>query len=339
MAKKQKDFMSEVLDKYGDITLREYPEGHPVVSTGSLSLDVSTGVGGIPFGRFTEIWGPEQSAKTSLCFSISREALKKKYKILYVDVENSVDFSYMHNIIGEYYDKDNFLILQPKSAEDALDLAEMGIDGKFDLVFFDSIGAISPQKELEDEIEKQHIGLAPRLTNQFLRKTAYKIRDNETAFVFTNQVRANIGSYVGGYSSPAGYALKHYVSLIIYLGKGEWIKDVEGEKIGHKVKFTIQKNKLAKPYRSAETTVMYGSGIDRIRDIIDFAGLLGIIKNRGAYFVLEDETLGQGTLKTIEYLQEHPELLDKITEMCYNLVGIKYPPVGKELQDGKADQG
>ena len=336
MAKKQKDFLSDVLDKYGDINLREYSNGHPVVSTGSLAIDVSTGIGGVPFGRYTEIWGPEQSAKTSLCLSISREALKQKYKVLFIDVENSLDFSYMQDILGEYYDPNLFLALQPKSAENALDLAEMGIDRNFDVIFFDSVGAISPQKELEDEIEKQHIGLAPRLTNQFLRKTAYKIRDNETAFIFTNQVRANIGSYVGGYSAPAGLALRHYVSLIIYLGKGEWIKDAEGDKIGHNVKFTIQKNKLAKPYRSAETCVMYGKGIDRMRDVIQFAGLLGVVKNRGAYYVFEDENLGQGVQKSIEHLENHPELLDKISEMCYNLVGIKFPPAKKEREDGEA---
>ena len=337
MAKK-KDFMSEVLDKYGDISIKMYPGGVPVVSTGSLSIDVSTGIGGIPFGRFTEIWGPEQSAKTSLCLSIAREALKAGYKVLFIDVENSLDFDYMHNILGDSYDEKRFFVLQPESAENALDVAEMAIDNGFDVIFFDSVGAISPQAELKDEIEKQHIGLSPRLINQFLRKTAFKINTNQVAFIFTNQVRANIGSYTGGYSAPAGYALKHYVSLIIYLGKSDWLKNSDGDKIGHNVKFTIQKNKLSSPHRSAETAVIYGKGIDRYRDAIKFAGLLGIIKNRGAYFIFEDENLGQGVEKSVEYLESHLELLDKISEMCYNLVGIKYPPARKELQDGTGNQ-
>jgi recombination protein RecA len=337
MVKKQKDFLDEILDKYGDISLKEYPNGYPVISSGSLAVDVSTGIGGFPIGRYTEVWGPEQSAKTSLCLSTAREALRAKYKVLYIDVENSLDFSYMRHLLGDAYNKDLLLVLQPKSAENAFDLAEMGIDRKFDVIFFDSIGAISPERELEDDIEKQHVGLAPRLTNQFLRKTVFKVRDNKVAFIFTNQVRANIGSYVGGYSTPAGLALKHYVSLVLYLGKGEWIKDSDGEKIGHNIKFTVQKNKLAVPYRSAESCVIYGEGIHRLRDTVQFASLLGIIKSRGSYYVLEDETLGQGLAKTIEYLENHPELLDKIAEMCYNLVGINYPPARKEIEDGEAD--
>lgn len=331
---KSKEFIDLILDKFGEnVLIRDYPDGHPSIPTGSLALDVSTGIGGIPLARYTEIWGAESTAKTTLCLSTSKQALKLGYKVLYVDVENSLDLTYAKAIIGDEYPKKeftNFLVLQPESAEDALGIAEMGIDHNYRLIIFDSIGSISPRTELDDPIEKQHIGLAPRLTNQFLRKTAYKIRDTETAFIFTNQVRANVGSYVGGYSAPAGYALKHYTSMMIFLSKNASGKIKEGDdEIGTEIKFVIQKNKLATPYRSATTTVMFGKGIDSIRDTIKFAALLGIVKGRGAYYVFEDTTLGLGYDRTVEYLKEHPELLDKIEEMCYNITGLKYPPIRK----------
>lgn len=333
MIKKSKDLLQELQDKYGDdILIREYPEGHPSISTGSLAIDISTGIGGIPVGRYTEIYGPESGGKTTLSLTIARNALKQGLKVLYVDVENSVDLAYAKLILGDSYNESNFIIVQPITAEDAFSIAETGIDSGYRCVLFDSIASIAPEKEMDKEYGKQSIGLSPRLTNQFLKKTKAKIKESETLFVITNQIRANIGAYVGGYTTPAGYALKHYTSLRIYLSKGKTIEE-GGVDVGNLINFVIKKNKLAIPYRQAETNIIYGKGIDYFRDVLQFGSLLGVIKNRGPYFAFEDQTLAQGTIKSIEHLIEHPELLDKIEKACYNIAGVKYPPIRAERKE------
>ncbi len=332
--KKSKDLLQELQDKYGDnFLIKEYPNGHPTISTGSLAIDVSTGVGGIPVGRYTEIYGPEAGGKTTLCLSICRNALKLGLSVLYVDVEHSVDFPYVKVILGDLYDKKNILIVQPVTAEDAFDMAETGIDNNYGCIIFDSVASIAPEEEMDKDYGKQSIGLSPRLTNQFLKKTKAKIRDKETVFVITNQIRANIGAYVGGYTTPAGYALKHYTSLRIYLSKGPTIEDSEDKGIGNYINFVIKKNKLGIPYRQAETNIIYGKGIDYYRDVLKFGTLLGVIKSRGPYFAFGDTTLGQGGTKSIEYLAGNPEVLDKVVEMCYNVVGVQYPPIRVERKE------
>jgi recombination protein RecA len=330
MTKKSRDLLQELQDKYGDdILIREYPEGHPALSTGSLAIDVSTGVGGIPVGRYTEIYGPEAGGKTTLCLSICRNALQLGLPVLYVDVENSVDFPYAKAVLGDLYNPKNILIVQPVTAEDAFDIAETGIDNNYRCIIFDSVASIAPEEEMDKDYGKQSIGLSPRLTNQFLKKTKAKIRDKEIVFVITNQIRANIGAYVGGYTTPAGYALKHYTSLRIYLSKGQSI-EVDEKPIGNFINFVIKKNKLGIPYRQAETNIIYGKGIDYYRDVLKFSTLLGVIKSRGPYFAFGDTTIGQGVNKTIDFLAENQEVLDKIAETCYNIVGVQYPPVKVE---------
>lgn len=333
MIKKSKDLLQELQDKYGeDILIKEYPNGHPTVSTGSLAIDVSTGIGGIPVGRYTEVYGPEAGGKTTLCLTICRNAIKLGLDTLYIDVENSVDSKYAKTLLNDGYNMGNFIIAQPKTAEDSFSIAEAGIDNGYRCIIFDSIASIAPEDEMEKDYGKQSIGLSPRLTNQFLKKTKTKIRENEVVFVITNQIRANIGAYMGGYITPAGYALKHYTSLRIYLSKGQPIES-DGEPIGNLVTFVIKKNKLAVPYRQADTNLIYGKGIDYFRDTLKFASLLGVIKSRGPYFSLGDTNLGQGVEKAIEYLMNNPETLDKIEEMCYNVAGVKYPPIRAERKE------
>jgi recombination protein RecA len=240
-----------------------------------------------------------------------------------------LDYSYLEKIVGnELLEKSGkrFSVLQPASAEDSFKLAELALDNEYELIIFDSVGAISPEEELKKPIDKMHVGLAPRLMSQFLRKTAYKVRDVESAFVFTNQVRANIGSYAGGYTTPAGYALKHYTSLRIYMSKSKYIKDGDIE-VGNFANFIIKKNKLAIPYRTATTNIIYGKGIDSTLDVLKFGALLGVIKVRGPYYVFEDTNLGQGQNSAIEFLEGDKGTLDKIIEMCYNVSDVKFPPI------------
>lgn len=325
---KQKSFLDDVIDKYGaNVIAKDYTDGHPSISTGSLAIDVSTGIGGIPVGRYSEIYGPEAGGKTTLSLSICRQAILTGLKCLYVDVENSVDIPYAKAVIGDVYSDDSIVFIQPDTAEDAFALAEKGIDSGFRTIIFDSIASISPEEEVMKDYGKQSIGLAPRLTNQFLKKTRNKILNDDICFIFTNQIRANIGSYMGGYITPAGYALKHYTSLRIYLAKRTNIENQGGDVVGNDVEFVIKKNKLANPFRTAMTNIIYGEGVDYLRDVVKFGAFLGAIKSRGPYLAFNDVVLGQGIVKTMDNLRENPETLDKIVETCYNLASVKYPPI------------
>jgi recombination protein RecA len=315
-------FLNEIFEKFGnEIAVRNYSEGVPSISTGSLAIDVSTGIGGVPRGRFTEVYGPEGSGKTTLLLSIAKQAMNSGLKVLYIDTENSLDYAYAKEVVGDFTD-DQMIILQPESGEDAFSLALISVEHDFPVILFDSVAAISPEKELEEPMDKQQVGLTPRLTSKFLRKIAYLVRTKEIAFVFSNQVRANIGAYMGGYVTPAGFALKHYTSLRIYLSKSDEIK-IDKTAIGNFVKFVIKKNKVGRPYRQATTNIIWGKGVDYHRDVISFAALLGIIRSRGSYYSFDGEIIGNkpGTINAINTLKENKELLDKIVGMCYNVAG------------------
>lgn len=336
MAKKEVSFLDEILDKYGDeVAIRKYEGGIPAISTGSLGIDVSTGIGGIPKGRFTEIYGAEGSGKTTLLLNIANLAVKAGERVAFIDTENGLDYAYAHDIIGDF-EPEQLIIIQPESAEDSFAIALSAVEHDYGVILFDSVAALSPSKELEEDMDKSQVALAPRLTSKFLRKVAYKVRQKEVAFVFTNQVRANIGSYVGGWVTPAGYALKHYTSLRIYLSKGKEIKDDE-KVIGHFVNFTIKKNKVGTPYRQATTNIIFGKGVDYYRDVLSFGALLGVIKNRGSYFGFEEDTIGSkaGATNTALALEEDQELLDKIVKMCYNVTGSTMQRKEEEQNDGQ----
>ncbi len=336
MAKKETSFLDEILDTYGEeVAIRKYVEGVPAISTGSLGIDVSTGIGGIPKGRFTEIYGAEGSGKTTLLLNIAKLAVQAGERVAFIDTENGLDYAYAHDVIGDFT-SDQLIIIQPESAEDSFAIALSAVDHDYSVILFDSVAALSPEKELEDPMDKSQVALAPRLTSKFLRKVAYQVRQREVAFIFTNQVRANIGSYVGGWVTPAGYALKHYTSLRIYLAKGKEIKDGDTV-IGHFVNFTIKKNKVGKPYRQATTNIIFGKGIDYHRDVLSFGSLLGVIKNRGSYFGFEEDTIGSkpGATKTALALSEDQELLDKIVKLCYNIAGSSMQKKEEEPNDGE----
>lgn len=338
MAKREENFLDKILDEFGeDIALRKYEDGVPSISTGSLALDISTGIGGLPKGRFTEIYGPEGGGKTTLLLNIAKEAILAGEKVLYIDTENSLDYAYAEEIMGKLMKEDNPVVIQPQSAETSFEIALAGIESGFTCILFDSVAALSPQEELDKGMDKMQVGLAPRLTAKFLRKVAFEVRKREVAFIYTNQVRANIGSYFGGYTTPAGYALKHYTSVRIYLSKGKDIEDGDNV-IGNFVNFVIKKNKVGIPFRQATTNIIYGKGVDYYRDVISFASLLGVIKSRGSYFAFEEETIGNkpGVSNTAQALAKDQKLLDKIVKMCYNITGAKITePEEKDGKEGK----
>lgn len=345
MKKAYNSFLDEISATFDEDILVTEKSELSVISTGITSLDTSIGVGGIPRGRLTEIYGPEGSGKTTLALGICKNANKAGLNVLYLDVENMIDYEYAKALVGEL-DKDKFVILQPDTAEDALKIAGKGIEsGAFGLIVLDSVGALAPIKEKEADFEDMSYALVPRLITKFLRINAYKIRTNNVAFVFINQVRDNIGSYVKSFSTPGGHALKHYVSLIMQLKKGDKIT-ANKEVVGINVTFTITKNKLSAPFRSATIPIMFGIGIDEMRDLINFAEMTGVLQKSGPFYKYGEINLGKGMITTMQFLTENQEVLDNVKKSCYNITStektsdtafedtvVEEPTMGEEEDD------
>lgn len=335
------DFIETLIDKLGEALIVRDTEKVEVIPTGSLSLDSSIGIGGIPRGRITEIFGPEGGGKTSLALSIARSAIKVGIKVLYVDAENMINYETVFDLLGEELERSKLVILHPETAEDNMTACEIGIkSGEFGCIILDSIGALAPLAEKNKELTEPTVGLIPKLLTVWLRRNAVLIGRNNVAFVFINQVRDLIGSYVKGYGTPGGHALKHFASVRISLSKGEEIKQGT-ESVGINVKFTVKKNKLAPPFRSFLIPLYFGKGIDSIRDTILFSEMLGVLKKKGSYYVFEGETIGQGVAKTSEALSNNPDLLAKIRDICYNWVASENLPsadLEKENEDSEGDE-
>lgn len=308
-------------DKYGEVFVASEEKERDIIksiSTGSLSLDISTGVGGIPLRRFTEIYGAEGSGKTTLALSICANAIRNGYKVLYIDPEIGVDFELARAIVGDF-NKDNFVLIKPMTMEQSLEFAEAGVQSKeFHLIVLDSIGSMAPQKVFDDELTDANVALLSRLMTTWVQRNAFSLRNNDVAFVGINQVRDKIGSYLSTFETPGGHAWKHLLSLRVQLSKATDIEQ-DGNKIGINTKFVIKKNKLAPPFRTFMLPIIFGKGIDTMRDVVEFGTMLGVIERGGSYYKFEGNTLGQGMNKTIEYLESNKETLDKIVEMCYNV--------------------
>jgi len=320
MRDKTIDFFELMEDEYEEFLVKyEDTDEVDVVSTGSLALDVSLGIGGIPKARFSTIWGRESSGKTTIALSIARQVFLMGGKTLFIDVENCLDYSYATALVGEI-SPENLTIVQPETAEQALEIGEAGIaSGYFDLIILDSVGALAPSKVKKGDLGDAHVALVARLIGQFIARSASMLRRNNVAFVFINQVRAKISRFVAGLDFPGGHALKHEASVEIFLRKAEDIK-VGDEVQGILTQFTVKKNKLAPPFRTNYIPLTFGKGIDQGRDAVLFATLLGVISKSGAFYKFEGENIGHGILKASKTLEENPELLDKIREMCYNIV-------------------
>lgn len=329
------DFIGYLNKEYGDgIVFIEDDKNKPlsVIPTGAISLDVAIGVGGIPKSKFTEISGSEGTGKTTLCLEISKNAIKQGDNVLYVDVENMLDISYVIDILGDAYNSNRFVIVQPETGEDSLLIVEDGLkSGEFGLIIVDSVGALAPKREKEKDLSDSTVGETARLMSKFLRRSAFFVRQNDVAVVFVNQVRDKVGSFMGGYETPGGHALKHYLSLRITLNKGKTI-EIGNEKVGIEIPFIIKKNKVGIPFRSFSIPLTFGKGINALECALDFAKMLGVVVTRGPYYVFGEEKLGQGRAKSVIYLQEHKDTLDKITELCYTMVNqSKQGKVSDEL--------
>ncbi len=283
-----------------------------VVPTGSLALDLALGLGGIPRGRITEIFGPEASGKTTLGQHIIAEAQRGGGMVAYIDVEHALDPPYAASC---GVNVDDLLISQPDTGEQALEITEALVrSGALDVIVIDSVAALVPRAEIEGEMGDTHVGLQARLMSQALRKLAAAISKSGTAVVFINQLREKVGIIFGNPEvTPGGRALKFYSSVRIDLRRIETIK--QGTKaIGSHVRARVVKNKVAPPFRSAEFDIMFDHGISQEGNLIDLGVELGLVKKAGAFFSCGDVRLGQGRENAKQYLRQNPELAQEIEQ-------------------------
>ncbi|MBU0908352.1 MAG: recombinase RecA [Proteobacteria bacterium] len=285
-------------------------EAIPVISTGALSLDIATGVGGFPRGRIAEIYGPESSGKTTLALHLIAEAQKAGGTAAFIDAEHALDIHYADRL---GVNTDDLLVSQPDYGEQALEIAEILIrSGSVDVIVIDSVAALVPKAEIDGNIGDSHMGLQARLMSQTMRKLTGILKKSNTALVFINQIRMKIGVMFGNpETTTGGTALKFYSTMRFDIRKQAAIKDGQ-DIIGNRTKVKIVKNKVAPPFKDAEFDIVYGEGISKAGDILDLAANLNIIEKSGAWYSYSNERIGQGRENAKEFLKEHPEMMAEI---------------------------
>lgn len=291
-----------------------------VISTGSISLDAALGVGGIPRGRVTEIYGPEASGKTTIALHIIAEAQKAGGIAAFIDAEHALDPVYAQKLGVK---TDELLISQPDTGEQALEIAETLVrSGAVDIVVIDSVAALVPKAELDGEMGDPQMGLQARLMSQALRKLTGIISKSRTAMVFLNQIRQKIGMFVGNpETTTGGNALKFYASVRLDIRRVNQVK--EGEEVtGSRVRVKVVKNKVAPPFRQAEFDIMYGEGISREGDLLDLAAERGLITKSGAWYSHQDARIGQGRENAKKYLKENSALAAEIDTQLRRELGL-----------------
>jgi recombination protein RecA len=302
--------VAELKKKYGDGAVMRlgdsYHQAVDTIPTGSLALDIALGVGGIPRGRVTEIFGPESSGKTTLCQHIVAECQQRGGMCAYIDMEHALDPSYAAKC---GVNTDALYVAQPDTGEQALEIAETLIrSGAVDVVVVDSVAALVPRAEIEGDMGDATMGMQARLMSQALRKLSSAIRQTNTAVIFTNQLRQKIGVMFGNpETTTGGMALKFYASVRLDVRRVQSIKN-GAEVVGSRTRVRVVKNKVAAPFREAEFDIMYNEGISKEGDLIDIGTQLGLITKRGAFFSFEEQRIGQGRENAKQYLKEHAEI-------------------------------
>lgn len=290
------------------------------IPTGSLSLDIALGVGGMPRGRVVEIYGPEASGKTTLCLHVIAEAQKRGGICGFVDVEHALDPGYAARI---GVDVNNLYISQPDTGEQALEIAEALVrSGAMDVVVVDSVAALVPRAEIEGEMGDSHVGLQARLMSQALRKLTGVIKSSGTCMVFTNQLRQKIGVMFGNpETTTGGMALKFYASVRLDVRRIESIKQ-GSEVVGNRTRVTVKKNKVAPPFKVAEFDIMYNEGISTAGDLIDLGVTMEIVQKRGAFYSYGDLRIGQGRESAKAFVQQNPQIAAQIDAAIRANVGM-----------------
>jgi len=306
----------------------------PVVSTGSISLDLALGIGGIPRGRIVEIFGPESSGKTTLALQIIAEAQKLGGQVAFIDAEHALDVHYAQKL---GVNVDDLLVSQPDTGEQALDIAETLIrTNSIDVIVVDSVAALVPKAEIDGEMGDAHVGLQARLMSQAMRKLTAVLNRSRTIAVFINQIREKIGVMFGSpETTPGGRALKFYASIRLDIRRVASIKD-KNDTIGNRVKVKVVKNKMAPPFREAEFDILFGEGISKTGDLIDLATQQRVIEKSGTWFTFGDDRLGQGRENARRYLNENPEVAKRVEEQLrerLGIVGANASPAGEVLDE------
>ena len=317
IAQIEKQFGKGSIMKLGEAASRNID----VIPTGSLSLDLALGIGGIPRGRVIEIYGPESSGKTTLTLHIMAQAQKMGGVAAMIDAEHALAPVYARKL---GVDIDNLLISQPDHAEQALEIAEHLVrSGAVDVVDVDSVAALVPRAEIEGEMGDAHVGLQARLMSQALRKLTGAISKSNSTVIFTNQLREKVGVMFGNpETTPGGRALKFYASIRLDIRRVEMIKQ-NNEAVGNRTRVRVLKNKLAPPFQEAEFDIMYGEGISHTGDVLDIAAKLDIVNKSGAWYSYGDMRLGQGRENAKDFLRQNPELCEEIerkVKLHYGLI-------------------
>ncbi|MEA3346392.1 MAG: recombinase RecA [Chloroflexota bacterium] len=307
-----------------------------VIPTGSLALDIALGVGGIPRGRVTEIYGNEASGKTTLAQHIIAQAQKQGGVAAFIDMEHALDPAYAARC---GVDVDDLYIAQPDTGEQALEIAESLVrSGAVDVVVIDSVAALVPRAEIEGEMGESHIGLQARLMSQALRKLSGAIRQSGAAMIFTNQLRMKIGTMFGNpETTSGGRALRFYASVRIDMRRVQSIKH-HGEMIGLHTRVRVTKNKVAPPFKTAEFDIMYDEGISHWSDLLNVAIDLGVIDKRGSWYSYGDRTLAQGRINSQNLLREDPELADEIEARVRELAGLPSSHLSAEAEAKESEE-
>lgn len=281
------------------------------ISTGSLTLDAATGIGGLPRGRIIEIYGPESSGKTTLALHAIAEAQKIGGEAAFIDAEHALDPLYAANL---GVDVDSLLVAQPDNGEQALEIAEQLVrSGAIDILVVDSVAALVPRAEIEGEMGDSHVGLHARLMSQALRKLAGAVSKSNSIIIFINQLREKVGVVYGNPEvTTGGRALKFYASMRIDVRRAEQLKNSKNEFIGARTRAKIVKNKVAPPFRQAEFDIMFGRGIAKEGEILDAAVSLDIVQKSGAWYSYKEERLGQGRDNVKQYLLDHPDFMAEL---------------------------
>ena len=306
--------LGDILKRYGEGSIVRLGEAQfmetEVFPTGSLSLDIALGAGGIPRGRVTEIYGPESSGKTTICQHIVAEAQRMGGTAAFIDMEHALDPAYAARI---GVDIDNLLVSQPDTGEQALEITETLVrSGGVDVIIVDSVAALVPRSEIEGDMGDATMGVQARLMSQALRKLSGAINQTKTALIFTNQLRQKIGIMFGNpETTTGGNALKFYASVRLDVRRIQAIK-VGDEVIGNRTRVKVVKNKVAPPFRTAEFDIMFNEGISKSGDILDLATKFEVVTKRGAFYSYGDTRLGQGRENAKDFLRQNPDLMAEV---------------------------
>ena len=307
-----KDTLADIDSQFGKGTVMRMGDREildiPSISTGSLGLDIALGIGGIPKGRVTEIYGPESSGKTTLTLQIIAQCQKEGGTCAFIDAEHALDPQYAEKL---GVNVDELLLSQPDTGEQALEVADMLVKSKsVDLVIIDSVAALVPRAEIEGEMGDHHVGLQARLMSQALRKITGNIQRSGATVVFINQIRMKIGVMFGSpETTTGGNALKFYSSVRLDIRRIGSVKEGD-EVMGNETRVKVVKNKVSPPFKQAEFQIMYGLGINQEGEILDFGHKLGLVEKSGAFYKLNGETIGQGKVKASLYLKENAKIRD-----------------------------